>query len=45
MHCDFCGKHVREVRTVIAGAGTNICDQCVELCVTIITEGTQADSR
>ena len=44
LHCDFCLKDVREVRTVIAGAGTSICDECVELCVTIITKGTQADS-
>ena len=44
LHCDFCLKDAREVRTVIAGAGTSICDECVELCVTIITEGTQADS-
>ena len=44
LRCDFCGKHVREVGTVIAGAGTSICNECVELCVEIITEGTQADS-
>ena len=44
LRCDFCDKHVREVRTIVVGSANNICNECVELCVTIITEGTQADS-
>ena len=43
-HCSFCDKPLGKVETIIAGPGTNICNECVELCVTIITEGTQADS-
>ena len=43
-HCSFCEKPLGKVETIIAGPGTNICNECVELCVTIITEGTQADS-
>ena len=44
VHCSFCDKPLGEVETIIAGPGTNICNECVELCVEIITEGTQADS-
>lgn len=39
--CDFCHKHVRKVRTIVVGSGNNICNECVELCVTIIAEGAQ----
>lgn len=30
--CSFCGKHQREVKTLIAGAAVFICDECVGLC-------------
>lgn len=39
LHCDFCRKHVSEVKTVLAGSGTSICDECLELCVEIVSEG------
>ena len=45
VHCSFCDKPLGEVATIIAGPGTNICNECVELCVRIITEGTQADLK
>ena len=44
MRCSFCTKPLGEVETIIAGPGTNICNECLELCVRIITERTQADS-
>ena len=37
--CSFCGKTQREVRTLIAGPATYICDECVDLCVDILVDG------
>jgi hypothetical protein len=34
--CSFCGKAQTEVRTLVAGPGVFICDECVELCRPII---------
>ena len=34
--CSFCGKSQREVDRLIAGPGVHICDQCVELCNSLI---------
>ena len=37
--CSFCGKSQRDVRKLIAGAGSVcICDECVELCNELIEE-------
>jgi ATP-dependent protease Clp ATPase subunit len=30
--CSFCGKSQTEVKTLIAGPGVFICDECVQLC-------------
>src|ERR1700756_4964300 len=35
-HCSFCGKAQTEVKTLVAGPGVFICDECVELCRPII---------
>jgi ATP-dependent Clp protease ATP-binding subunit ClpX len=35
--CSFCGKSQTEVRKLIAGPGVFICDECVELCLPIIS--------
>ena len=35
-HCSFCGKAQTEVKTLIAGPGVFICDECVHLCGPII---------
>lgn len=45
LRCDFCDKHVREVRTVVVGSGNNICNECVELCVEIIAEAPPSDPQ
>jgi len=38
-HCSFCGKAQHEVREVVAGgANAIICDECVALCITAISE-------
>ncbi len=34
--CSFCGKTQREVNRLIAGPGVQICDQCVDLCSSLI---------
>jgi hypothetical protein len=34
--CSFCAKAQTEVKTLVAGAGVFICDECVHLCVDII---------
>ncbi len=45
-HCSFCGKSQEQVRRLIAGPGSvYICDECVDLCREIITEGTPALPR
>jgi ATP-dependent protease Clp ATPase subunit len=36
--CSFCGKSQEEVKTLVAGPGVFICDECVQLCQSIITE-------
>lgn len=36
--CNFCGKSQDEVKRVIAGPGVYICDECIELCATIIED-------
>lgn len=37
--CSFCGKSQDAVGRMIAGNGVYICDECVELCETILHEG------
>ena len=34
--CSFCGKAQTEVKTLVAGPGVFICDECVQLCQEII---------
>jgi ATP-dependent protease Clp ATPase subunit len=36
--CSFCGKAQTEVKTLVAGPGVFICDECVELCRPIIAK-------
>lgn len=36
-YCSFCGKSQHEVRKLIAGPTVFICDECIELCLDIIT--------
>lgn len=36
--CSFCGKTEQQVRTIVAGPGIYICDQCVYLCVEVLNE-------
>jgi ATP-dependent protease Clp ATPase subunit len=36
--CSFCGKAQTEVKTLVAGPGVFICDECVHLCQSIIAK-------
>ena len=42
LYCSFCGKSQHEVRKLIAGPTVFICDECVELCMDIISEETKS---
>lgn len=43
LHCSFCGKSQHEVRKLIAGPTTFICDECTALCMDIINENFSPD--
>ena len=36
VRCSFCGKSQESVKKVVAGPGVYICDECVDLCTSII---------
>ena len=39
LRCSFCGKHESQVRRMIHGPGVRICDECVQLCMSILNDG------
>lgn len=43
-YCSFCGKSQDEVQKIIAGPDVYICDECVELCKSIIEEEIKFES-
>jgi hypothetical protein len=43
--CSFCGKSQMEVKTLVAGPGVFICDECVQLCQAIIDKKQQPATR
>ncbi|MGN0659985.1 MAG: ATP-dependent Clp protease ATP-binding subunit ClpX [Emergencia sp.] len=38
LRCSFCGKPQSQVRRLVAGPGVYICDECVEMCMDIVTD-------
>ena len=42
IRCSFCGKTQAQVGRLIAGNGAYICDECINLCMSIIAEDEQA---
>lgn len=42
--CSFCGKLHTEVGKLVAGPGVYICNECVDLCVSVIAEATTAET-
>ena len=45
VRCSFCGKTQDEVRKIVAGPGVYICDECVDLCNSIIDTEEYEDER
>ena len=40
LRCSFCGKSEKETHRMIQGpAGVRICDECVQLCMSILDDG------
>lgn len=42
LHCSFCRKSQHIVRKLVAGPEVFICDECVELCMVIVREGSSS---
>jgi len=38
VHCSFCGKAQSEVKQLIAGPGAYICNECVDLCKSVLDD-------
>lgn len=43
--CSFCGKTELQVAKLVTGAGVAICDECIELCVDIVSDERRADAQ
>ncbi|NMM99459.1 ATP-dependent Clp protease ATP-binding subunit ClpX [Bifidobacterium sp. DSM 109958] len=43
--CAFCGKSESEVGKLVTGPGCAICDECIELCVRVLSEAREAETR
>ena len=39
LRCSFCCKHESQVHRMIQGPGVRICDECVQLCMSILNDG------
>lgn len=45
LRCSFCGKHEQQVHRMIQGPGVRICDECVQLCMSILNDGYEDTSH
>ena len=43
LRCSFCGKPQSQVRRLVAGPGVYICDECVEMCMDIVTDAVRTE--
>jgi len=43
--CSFCAKAQTEVKTLIAGPGVFICDECVDICRSVIDKQPKATTQ
>ena len=43
--CSFCGKPQEQARRLIAGPGVYICDECIELCMSILEDEADFQER
>ena len=44
LRCSFCGKREEEVRRMIQAPGARICDQCIQLCMSVLEEELRGQS-
>lgn len=44
VYCSFCSKSQHDVKKLIAGPSTFICDECVTLCLDIVNEAMKAEA-
>ena len=45
LRCSFCGKEEKQVHRMIQGPGVRICDECVNLCMSILDDGYEAGAE
>jgi ATP-dependent Clp protease ATP-binding subunit ClpX len=45
LRCSFCNKNQRDVKKLIAGPTVYICDECVDICLDIIAEERNKESK
>lgn len=45
LYCNFCGKDIDDVEHLILGIKAAICNECVELCSTILEEKEKEKER
>ncbi|MFT8592757.1 MAG: ATP-dependent Clp protease ATP-binding subunit ClpX [Bifidobacterium sp.] len=43
--CEFCGKTERQVHKLVTGPNSAICDECIRLCVDIISDERERDAE
>ena len=43
VRCSFCGKNQDQVQRLIAGPGAYICNECVQLCLSILNNGIDSE--
>ena len=41
LRCSFCGKRQDQVERLIVGPNAYICDECIHLCVSILSDGSE----
>ena len=44
LRCSFCGKREEEVRRMIQAPGARICDQCIQLCMSVLEDELKTQS-
>ena len=45
LHCSFCGKSQKEVKKLVAGRGVYICNECIDVCHSIMEEEVFDDEK
>ena len=43
LRCSFCNKNQRDVRRLIAGPNVYICDECIDICQSMIAENSKSE--